>query len=200
MWHILTSLAAAWPHFLLVDGCAKGLELLASGVHPPPIMGIEPAVDLSILSLGGRAGVEVEPGSMVSIGLPLTLTHNATNAMGFHSVFMVSSGALAGGQDCGAGGAQMVCTTCGAGWLRTAHWTPTRTGRATLAVGAAEMGLGTPAVTIASITVLVEDAAPPSTTTSGESYRSIAWPIGRPLLSFAERLLASIRDSLHDEV
>lgn len=153
----MTVLLAAWPHFLRVDNCGKGLELLASGgTRPPPIMGIEPAVDASILSVETSAGAPVGPGSTVYVGSPLTLVHNATNAMGFHTVFVTSTGALLNGEDCGARGAQMVCTTCGAGWLRRATWTPTSPGRATLAVGAAELGLGTPAVTIATLTVVVE--------------------------------------------
>lgn len=156
MWHAMTMLLIAWPHFLRLDDCAKGNELLASGTRPPPIMGIEPAVDASILSVGTSAGASVEPESTVYVGSPLTLTHNATNAMGFHTVFVSSAGTLRDGEDCGGRGAQMVCTTCGAGWLRRATWTPTSPGRATLAVGAAELGLGTPAVTIASLTVVVE--------------------------------------------
>jgi hypothetical protein len=156
MWHATTVLLIAWPHFLRQDKCAKGIELLASGTRPPPIMGIEPAVDASILSVKSATGTSVGPESTVFVGSPLTLTHNATNAMGFHTVFVTSAGTLRDGEDCGEGGAQMVCTTCGAGWLRRATWTPTRPGRATLAVGAAELGLGTPAVTIASLAVVVE--------------------------------------------
>ena len=43
--------SAAWPHFLLLHGCAKGLELLADGDNPPPIMGIIPAVETGALIL-----------------------------------------------------------------------------------------------------------------------------------------------------
>lgn len=153
---LLAMLAVAWPHYLRAEGCAKGLELLQSGGRPPPIMGVEPAVDLSILSVSTAAGDVLGPDSAVAAGVALTLLHNATNAMGFHTVFVASSGTLRGGESCGADGAQMVCTTCGSGWLRRATWTPDRLGPATLAVGAAELGLGTPAVTIASLRVDVE--------------------------------------------
>eukprot|EP00965_Chrysotila_dentata_P212157 6186865-Pleurochrysis_carterae.AAC.3 len=126
--------------------------------EPPPIMGVIPVVDPSLLSVARvPEGEAVAPESHVRLGETLFLTHNGTKGpLGFQTVFIVSSGTIDGGQACGSTGAQLSCTSCGAGWLRHARWTPTEAGEATVAVGAARAGFGTPAVTIASLRVLVE--------------------------------------------
>jgi len=159
-----------WPHYLLIDGCAKGLEILDSGGPPPIIMGAVTVVDPSILSVSvgytpagsscsaSQGGILGE-GASVDLGVAHTLMHNASSGHGFQTVFVVSSGSLEGGEPCGQGEAQLLCTTCGdqdaPGWIKRATWTPTRPGVTTLAVGAASIGFGTPAVTIATLTVNV---------------------------------------------
>lgn len=146
--------ASAWPDYVLHHECEKGLELLASNADfIPPIMGAIPLLDLGILGVAA-AGQVVEPGAEVPLGTPLTISHNATaGTYGmYHLVFVVSSGRLEGGEPCGETGAELVCTTCGEdpGFLKRATWTPAVRGPARIAVGAARMLVGTPAVTIAS--------------------------------------------------
>lgn len=99
-------------------------------------MNAVPALDPSILSVLGADGSSLAQGAAVALGSPLTLDHNGTKGpLGFQTVFVVSSGSLGGGEPCGDRGASLTCSTCGAGWLRSASWTPTRLGEATLAVG-----------------------------------------------------------------
>jgi hypothetical protein len=135
---------------MLHHNCAKGLDLLVEG-PPPPVMGAIPDVDPRILGLlreapGGQR-TWIEPGARVTLGAPLTLTHNETSGHGYQVVFVVSSGLLDGGEACGDGSAQLACSTCGEeGFLKRITWTPTTPGPATLAVGAARMIVGTPAV------------------------------------------------------
>lgn len=182
----------AWPNYLLHHGCAKGLELLVSG-EPPPIMGAIPILDPTILSLSHENGSEVGIGMHISIDTSLLLTHNGSKGPhGFQTVFVVSSGALDGGLPCGDSGAQLVCTSCGSGWLRHVRWTATRSGSATIAIGAARAGFGTPAVTIASRIVNVDprrsSVAPApgplhkqhmvaSVDVAGRTYANRMWPI-----------------------
>ena len=160
--HMLAALTAAtcgWPHFLRADGCRKGLELLHSGqASPPVIMNAVPTMDPDILRVVNSSGGAVVHGDSVPLGAPLTLVHRGTkDPHGSQTVFITSAGLLEQSEPCGEGGAAMVCTTCGAGWLRQAQWTPTATGEARLAVGAARTGacFGTPAVTIGSLVVRV---------------------------------------------
>ena len=166
----LISPASAWPHFLLEHACAKGRELLFSGGPPPPIMGVTPVLDPSMLAVGADGGVE--DGGTVHVGCSVVLTHNASKGPhGFQTVFVVSAGRLEGGQPCGGTGAQLACTTCGAGWLRHTTWTPTHAGKHILAVGAARSGFGTPAVSVASVTVEAVEA-------SGDESCSAAGDVG----------------------
>ena len=142
---LLLAAVLAWPNYLLTDGCAKGLELLHSGQadFPPIIMNAVPTLDSSILSVLGTDGRTLEHGDSVSIGEALKVDHNGTKGpLGFQTVFVVSSGHLSGGEPCGEGGASLTCSTCGSvGWLRSASWTPTRLGDATLAVGSVRVAL-----------------------------------------------------------
>ena len=142
---LLLAAVLAWPNYLLTDGCAKGLELLHSGQadFPPIIMNAVPTLESSILSVLGTDGRTLEHGDSVSIGEALKVDHNGTKGpLGFQTVFVVSSGHLSGGEPCGEGGASLTCSTCGSvGWLRSASWTPTRLGDATLAVGSVRVAL-----------------------------------------------------------
>lgn len=147
------AVVAAWPHYLLHHNCAKGLAILHARTVPPVLMGVMPTIDHSTLEVRPPKRPPLAPRQEATLGEPLMLTHNATNAQGFQLSFAVSSGHLEGAEPCGGGGAQLLCTTCGesTGFLRTATWYPSRAGNATVAVGAAHMGLGTPAVTIATL-------------------------------------------------
>ena len=102
--------------------------------------------------------------------------YNGTySAHGTHISFLSSTGTLVDSLPCGMDGARLVCTTCGRdaswlatqgstpslsradvpviGWLKTAVWIPSKPGLATVAVGVAHNGLGTPAVTITRVLV-----------------------------------------------
>lgn len=104
--------------------------------------------------------------------------YNGTySSHGTHISFVSSSGSLVDSLPCGLNGARLVCTTCGRddkwlesqgatpslsrtdvpviGWLKTALWVPTEPGLASVAVGVAHNGLGTPAVTITRVLVNV---------------------------------------------
>ena len=172
----------AWPHYLLQHDCSKGLELLVSGETPPPIMGIIPTFEYGALTLAAGCDDEaygrrndcvetvLEDGADVVAGTTYTLTHNASHAHGFHLVFLTSSGELAGSQPCGEGSARLVCTTClHDSWLKRARWTPTIAGPATIALGAAKLGMATPAVTIAGVSARV---TLPDRQYSGETGRA----------------------------
>ena len=102
---LLAARGTSWPHFLFHDGCAKGLELLASGA-PPNIMGAIPVFDMSILRIARaeRQASEVVAGGRAELGAPLLLTHDgAKGPHGFQTVFVASSGVLDGGERCGDG-------------------------------------------------------------------------------------------------
>lgn len=150
--------ASAWPHYVTLQECAKGLDLLVEG-PPPPLMGVIPDVDPAILSVSaadGETARAIEPGARVRNGTKLTVTHNEISGHGFQLLFLSSSGLLEGGEPCGADGASIACTTCGEeGFLKRVVWTPTRLGPAIVAVGAARMIVGTPAVKTARLSIEV---------------------------------------------
>ena len=167
-----------WPSDLLKFDCAKGELLVAGGFAPPPIMGVLPELDASMLELhvlrdvlseGEEESEELmSVGDSVAVGDAVELRWIATRhpPLSTHLVFISSSGAIAGGQPCGPNGASLHCTTCGEepGWLNRVVWNATAPGVATLAVGAARGGFGTPAVRVAirRLTVVVSDGDAPS--------------------------------------
>lgn len=161
--------ASAWPNLLLQDQCKKGLELLDAANTPPPIMGAVPTYDQEALGVATTSGCNLAPNATVGVGERLTLT--LTSHQLVLSVFVVSSGNLEAGQPCGADGAQLSCTTCGStGHQKHASWTPTRAGPATVALGAARSGFGTPAVTIAAFPVQVSDRGHPGAGPGGAAH------------------------------
>ena len=107
-------------------------------------------------------------GDSVAVGDAVELRWIATRhpPLNTHLVFISSSGAIAGGQPCGPNGASLHCTTCGEepGWLNRVVWNATVPGIATLAVGAARGGYGTPAVRVAirQLMVVASDGDAPS--------------------------------------
>ena len=167
-----------WPSDLLKFDCAKGELLVAGGFAPPPIMGVLPELDASMLELhvlrdvlseGEEESEELmSVGDSVAVGDAVELRWIATRhpPLSTHLVFISSSGAIAGGQPCGPNGASLHCTTCGEepGWLNRVVWNATVPGIATLAVGAARGGYGTPAVRVAirQLMVVAYDADAPS--------------------------------------
>ena len=165
-----------WPSDLLKFNCAKGELLVARGFAPPPIMGVLPELDASMLTLHVLRDGEDESeelmtvGDSVAVGDVVELRWIATRhpPLNTHLVFISSSGAIAGGQPCGPNGASLHCTTCGEapGWLNRVEWNATVPGIATLAVGAARGGYGTPAVRVAirQLMVLAANAPPQSRT------------------------------------
>ena len=162
LWLGYSCLVGAWPNLLLQHQCSKGLELLNAATTLPPIMGAMPSYDTDALSVVTASGREVASNATVIVGEPLTLVHNIQQLV--LSVFVVSSGSLESGQPCGTDGAQLSCTTCtsisgSTGHQKHARWTPTQTGAATAALGAARSGYGTPAVTIAAFPVRVIEQA-----------------------------------------
>ena len=148
-----------WPSDLLKFDCAKGELLVAGGFAPPPIMGALPELDASMLTLHVLRDGEDEDeelltiGDSVAVGDTVELRWLATRhpPLSTHLVFISSSGTIAGGQPCGSNGASLHCTTCGEApdWLNRVLWNATVPGIATLAVGAARGGYGTPAVRVA---------------------------------------------------
>ena len=158
-----------WPSDLLKFDCAKGELLVAGGFAPPPIMGVLPELDASMLTLHVLRDGEEESEELMSeddsvaVGDAVELRWIATRhpPLSTHLVFISSSGAIAGGQPCGPNGASMHCTTCGEepGWLNRVVWNATAPGVARLAVGAARGGFGTPAVRVAirHLTVVASD-------------------------------------------
>ena len=164
-----------WPSDLLKFDCAKGELLVAGGFAPPPIMGVLPELDASMLTLHVLRDDDEEEseelmsvGDSVSVGDAVELRWIAPRhpPLSTHLVFISSSGAIAGGQPCGPNGASLHCTTCGEepGWLNRVVWNATVPGIATLAVGAARGGYGTPAVRVAirQLMVVASDADAPS--------------------------------------
>ena len=163
-----------WPSDLLKFDCAKGELLVAGGFAPPPIMGVLPELDASMLTLHVLRDGEEESeelmsvGDTVVVGDAVELRWIATRhpPLSTHLVFISSSGAIAGGQPCGPNGASLHCTTCGEepGWLNRVVWNATVPGIATLAVGAARGGYGTPAVRVAirQLMVVASDGDSPS--------------------------------------
>lgn len=158
-----------WPSDLLKFDCAKGELLVAGGFAPPPIMGVLPELDASMLTLHVLRDGEEESEELMSeddsvaVGDAVELRWIATRhpPLSTHLVFISSSGAIAGGQPCGPNGASLHCTTCGEepGWLNRVVWNATAPGVARLAVGAARGGFGTPAVRVAirHLTVVASD-------------------------------------------
>lgn len=151
-----------WPSDLLKHDCSKGELLVAGGFAPPPIMGVLPELDASMLLLRAiREDTEADDddddelaeGATVAVGDELELQWVATRhpPLSTHLVFISSSGAIVGGQACGSNGGSLHCTTCGEnpGWLNRVVWRATAPGAARLAVGAARGGYGTPAVRVA---------------------------------------------------
>ena len=164
-----------WPSDLLKFDCAKGELLVAGGFAPPPIMGVLPELDASMLTLHVLRDDDEEEseelmsvGDSVAVGDAVELRWIATRhpPLSTHLVFISSSGAIAGGQPCGPNGASLHCTTCGEepGWLNRVVWNATVPGIATLAVGAARGGYGTPAVRVAirQLMVVASDGDAPS--------------------------------------
>ena len=153
--------APAWPSDLLKHDCAKGRLLVAGGFAPPPIMGALPELDASMLAVRPLDEAE-EPaedaavlldGDAVTVGDAIELKFVSTRhpPLSMQLVFIASSGEISEGQACGPAGAHLHCSTCGErpGWLHRVVWTATRPGVATLAVGAARGGYGTPGVRVA---------------------------------------------------
>jgi hypothetical protein len=156
----IASSAAAWPSDLLKNECEKGELLVAGDFAPPPIMGAMPELDASMLSVrmltvDGEpdSEAELQDGATVAAGdaLELKFVSRRESPLNVHLVFITSSGEMANGQPCGQAGARLHCTTCGEnpGWLNRVIWTAGEPGSATLAVGAARGGYGTPAVRVA---------------------------------------------------
>lgn len=108
----------AWPSDLLKHDCAKGRELVAGGLTPPPIMGAIPELDLSLLRLRRPANDTDEQegdeydGRALQAGdsLELSYYNPRHKPLGVHLVFAASSGLIAGGQPCGPDGAVLQYT------------------------------------------------------------------------------------------
>ena len=180
------ALVRAWPSDLLKHECVKGELLVAGGFAPPPIMGVVPEVDASMLMVRVTVGEgddgadddeelfdgELLDGATVSVGDRLELQYVSTRhpPLNTHLVFVSSSGEIAGGERCGPGGARLHCSTCGESpaWMDRAIWTATTPGGARLAVGAARGGFGTPAVRVAIRTINVTERTPPTLVEASE--------------------------------
>ena len=111
-----------WPHFLLSNGCEKGLALVGGARRLPRIMNVIPTEDPSVLEVYRSDACEHEcagalaEGDTVASGTPLTLVYAGTSLPDTHTTFVSSSGLLAGGESCGDEGASLLCSSCGEGW------------------------------------------------------------------------------------
>ena len=157
---LLLATVDSFPSDLLKDDCAKGVLLVDGGLLPP-IMGIPPTVDETILRVVDlQSGDAVRADAEVPVGAALTLSFDQLRLSpkaGTQIVFVVSAGQVDDGLRCGPGGAQLQCSSCGEthGYLESTTWRATTVGRATLAIGAARGGYGTPAVRVGRMNVTV---------------------------------------------
>ena len=157
---------ASWPHFLLEHDCTKGIALVAGGLRQlPRIMNVIPTEDPTMLQvfagrdvLGHDESIDLLDGATVTTGAPLTLVYAGVMVPDTQTVFVTSHGLLEGAEPCGSEEGSLLCSSCGAGWLRHATWTPTRSGVAQVAVGFAHGNYGTPAVTVGIRTLHVVEA------------------------------------------
>ena len=162
----LAASVASWPHFLLEHDCTKGIALVAGGLRQlPRIMNVIPTEDPTMLQVfAGRDVVghdqtpELLDGATVTTGAPLTLVYAGVMVPDTQTVFVTSHGLLEGAESCGSEEGSLLCSSCGAGWLRHATWIPTRAGVAQVAVGFAHGNYGTPAVTVGIRTLTVVEA------------------------------------------
>ena len=92
-----------WPSDLLKFDCAKGELLVAGGFAPPPIMGVLPELDASMLTLHVLRDDDEEEseelmsvGDSVAVGDAVELRWIATRhpPLNTHLVFISSSGAM----------------------------------------------------------------------------------------------------------
>ena len=162
---ILLATVDSFPSDLLKDDCAKGVLLVDGGLLPP-IMGIPPTVDETILRVVDlQSGDAVRADAEVPVGAALTLSFDQQRLSpkaGTQIVFVVSAGHVDDGLRCGPGGAQLQCSSCGEthGYLESTTWLATTLGRATLAIGAARGGYGTPAVRVGRMNVRIHPNEP----------------------------------------
>jgi hypothetical protein len=148
-----------WPHFLLDNGCEKGMALVAGASLLPRIMNVIPTEDPTILEVyracegKGECVGALDDGDAVETGSKLLLVYAGTSLPDTQTTFVTSSGWLIGSEACGDSGGSLLCSSCGEGWLKRATWTPTIPGPAQVAVGFAHGNFGTPAVTVGILTL-----------------------------------------------
>ena len=110
----------SFPSDLLKDDCAKGVLLVDGGLLPP-IMGIPPTVDETILRVVDlQSGDAVRADAEVPVGAALTLSFDQQRLSpkaGTQIVFVVSAGQVDDGLRCGPGGAQLGGLALPGGWL-----------------------------------------------------------------------------------
>ena len=113
---LLLAAVDSFPSDLLKDDCAKGVLLVDGGLLPP-IMGIPPTVDETILRVVDlQSGDAVRADAEVPVGAALTLSFDQQRLSpkaGTQIVFVVSAGQVDDGLRCGPGGAQLQCSSCG---------------------------------------------------------------------------------------
>ena len=118
---LLLAAVDSFPSDLLKDDCAKGVLLVDGGLLPP-IMGIPPTVDETILRVVDlQSGDAVRADAEVPVGAALTLSFDQQRLSpkaGTQIVFVVSAGQVDDGLRCGPGGAQLQCSSCGETWPR----------------------------------------------------------------------------------
>ena len=105
---LLLATVDSFPSDLLKDDCAKGVLLVDGGLLPP-IMGIPPTVDETILRVVDlQSGDAVRADAEVPVGAALTLSFDQQRLSpkaGTQIVFVVGAGQVDDGLRCGPGGA-----------------------------------------------------------------------------------------------